>query len=93
MGSKVSIIFTPDGGAIETERPEVHWPIEFMRMLAIFAANCEDAQLGIRCERCKQPLNGKNAQSDNFWHMECACRKYLGRNPLSSRVRKEEQRH
>ncbi len=82
------ILFTPDGGAISTERPEVHWPLEFMRMLAIFARNCEDIQLGLRCERCKEPLQGQNAQSDNFWRMECACRKYIGRNPLSTATKK-----
>jgi hypothetical protein len=88
----VSLIFTPGGGAIETERPEMHWPVEFMRMLAIFAANCEAGQLGIRCERCKQPLQGHNAKADNFWHMECACRRYLGRNPLSTAVKKANDR-
>jgi hypothetical protein len=90
----VSLIYTPDGGAINTERPEVHWPMEFMRMLAIFAANCGEAQLGIRCERCKEPLQGHNAQSDNFWRMECACRKYLGRNPLTTATKQApERRH
>ena len=83
----MSLIWTPDG-ALDTERKEVHWPLEFMRMLAIFAANCEDVRLGIRCENCKQPLQGTNAREDNFWKMDCACRKYTGRNPLSAAQRK-----
>lgn len=89
----MSTIFTPGGGVIETERPEIHWPAEFMRMLAIFAANCGDIQLGIRCERCQQPLDGRNARSDNFWRMECACRKYIGKNPLSTAVKKRHEAH
>lgn len=90
MGSEVSLIYMPDGGAISTERPEIHWPIEYMRMLAIFAANCEEARLGLHCMNCKQPLNGTNARSDNFWHMECACRKYIGRNPLPTAQKKAD---
>lgn len=86
----MSLIYTPDG-VVNTEHPEMHWPIEFMRMLAIFAANCEAIQLGVRCERCKEPLNGKNARSDNFWHMECACRTYIGRNPLATKFRNEAE--
>lgn len=82
------MLYTPDGGVIEAVRPETHWPPEFMRMLAVFAANCGDTELGIRCERCKQMLQGHNAKADNYWHMECGCRKYLGRNPLSTGVRK-----
>ncbi len=89
----MSLIFTPDGGAVNTERQEVHWPLEFMRMLAIFAANAGDIQLGIRCERCQQALQGHNAKADNFWHMECACRKYIGRNPLPSAVKRAGASH
>jgi len=77
-----SILFAPDGRAISSERTEVHWPLAFMRMLAIFARNCEDGKLGIICENCKQPLQGQNAREDNFWRMECACRTYTGKNPL-----------
>jgi hypothetical protein len=84
----VSLIYTPDGGAINTERPEMHWPLEYMRMLAIFARNCEDAGLGMHCAKCKQPLQGHNAREDNFWRMECACRKYIGRNPLPTAQKK-----
>lgn len=84
----MSTLFTPDGRTIETERPEVHWPLEFMRMLCIFAQNCGDIQLGLTCERCKQALQGHNARSDNFWRMECACRTYLGKNPLSTAQRR-----
>jgi hypothetical protein len=86
--SLMSLIYTPDGAAINTERQEMHWPIEFMRMLAIFARNAEDAGLGIRCERCKQMLQGANAREDNFWRMECHCRKYIGRNPLPTAQKK-----
>lgn len=86
----MSLIYTPSG-VVNTERQEIHWPIEFMRMLAIFAANCEEIQLGVRCERCKEPLNGKNARADNFWHMECACRTYIGRNPLATKFRHEAE--
>jgi hypothetical protein len=80
----MSILYTADGSAINTERQEIHWPLEFMRMLAIFAVNCEETQLGLTCGRCDQKLHGANAREDNFWRMECACRTYLGRNPLSN---------
>ena len=83
--ARMSLIWTPTG-AMNTERPEVFWPIEFMRMLAIFARNCEDIKLGLRCENCRQPLQGHNAREDNFWHMECHCRTYVGSNPLPKTV-------
>jgi hypothetical protein len=83
----MSLLWTPEG-TVNTERPEIHWPLEFMRFLAIFAANAQDVHLGIRCERCKEVLRGENAREDNFWRMECACRKYLGRNPLSTATKK-----
>lgn len=89
----MSLIYTPDGGAINTERQEIHWPIEFMRMLAIFAANCHDTHLGIRCEKCQQMLQGQNARADNFWKMECACRTYIGRNPYSTKVKEGKHLH
>lgn len=77
----MSLLLTPDG-LVDTDRVQVEWPPEFMRMLAIFAANCGDIQLEIHCGRCHQPLWGKNARHDTDWRMECACRTYLGRNPL-----------
>lgn len=84
----MSILFTPDGGVVNTERQEIFWPPEFMKMLAVFAANCGDIGLGIICERCKQSLRGTNARPDTFWKMECACRTYRGRNPLSAAVKR-----
>jgi hypothetical protein len=83
----MSLLYTPDGGVVNTERQEVHWPLEFMRMLAIFARNCDDAKLGVHCAGCKQPLQGQNSTSDNFWKMECACRTYIGRNPIPDKHR------
>lgn len=82
------MIYAPDGSAIETNRPEMHWPPEFMKMLAVFALACGEISLGVVCERCKQPLQGHNAREDNFWKMECACRKYVGRNPMSTAQRR-----
>jgi hypothetical protein len=80
----VSLLYTPDGGVVNTERKQEHWPLWFMKMLHVFAMNAGEIGLGLHCERCKQPLSGQNADSDNFWHMECHCRKYIGRNPQSS---------
>lgn len=77
----MSVIYTP-GGVLNTERVQVDWPPAFMRMLALFAANAEDIQLGIHCARCKESLQGQNAREDTEWRMECACRTYRGRNPL-----------
>ena len=82
----MSLIYTPTG-VVNTEREEIFWPPDFMRMLAIFAANCEDIKLGIRCDLCQQMLQGQNAREDTMWKMECACRTYRGRNPLPERVK------
>lgn len=84
----MSLIYTPDGGVIHTQRKEIYWPPAFMRMLAIFAANCDDIGLGVRCELCKEPLHGQNAREDTLWKMECACRTYKGKNPVQPRFRK-----
>jgi hypothetical protein len=77
------MIYAPDGTVLEA-RKEEHWPPEFMQMLAAFALACDHSRLGIRCEQCKTVLQGQNASQDNMWTMECACRKYIGRNPMSS---------
>jgi hypothetical protein len=84
------MLYGPGGGVLTGERQEIAWPPDFMRMLAIFARNCTDTGLGIRCERCKEPLNGSNADSDHEWTMECACRTYRGRNPLARALRRRE---
>ena len=81
-------LFAPDGNVLRV-RTEEHWPPEFMQMLAVFALSCSDTHLGVFCEQCQQTLQGSNARSDNYWKMECACRTYLGRNPLSTRQRQE----
>ena len=82
----MSPIYAPDG-RVASARPEEHWPPEFMKMLAVFAETLHTTKLGIRCEQCKQPLNGHNAREDNFWRMECGCRTYIGRNPLPASAR------
>ena len=83
----MSQLLMPDGRVVETDRKEEHWPPEFMKMLAVFAMACNDHHLGIVCLQCQQPLSGQNARDDNFWHMECGCRKYIGRNPLPRDMR------
>jgi hypothetical protein len=89
----VSLLFTPGGGVINTERKEEHWPLWFMKMLHVFAMTAGDIGLGIVCEHCKQPLFGKNADADNFWKMECACRTYIGRNPQSQSAKRKAASH
>jgi hypothetical protein len=58
-------------------------PVTGRHELNIVSAG-EETQLGLTCGRCDQKLHGANAREDNFWRMECACRTYLGRNPLSN---------
>lgn len=79
----MSLLFTPDGGVVNTERQQQHWPLWFMKFLHTFVIAVFDAhlQLAITCQRCKEELHGQNADADNFWKMECSCRTYIGRNP------------
>lgn len=85
----MGLIYTPDAGVVNTARKEEHWPPEFMKHLATFASTCETTHLGIVCNHCRQALQGANAREDNYWRMECACRTYIGRNPLPTRLRKD----
>lgn len=63
-------------------RTEVKLPMEYMQMLAVLAETSADIDLGLHCSRCKENVVGKNARGDNRWIMECACRTYIGTNPL-----------
>ena len=76
-------LFAPDGNVLRA-RTEEHWPPDFMKMLSVFALSCADTHLGIVCERCDQALQGSNAREDTYWKLECACRTYRGRNPLTT---------
>lgn len=74
-------IWTP-GGMLSTERKEQHLPPEYLRMLAVLAETSGDIRIGLHCADCKQDIVGKNARADNKWIMECACRTFIGVNPL-----------
>lgn len=67
------------------ERQEVRLPPEYMQMLAAFAETSGDIDLGLHCSQCKQNVVGKNGRSDSRWIMECACRTFIGANPLPAR--------
>jgi hypothetical protein len=69
--------WTPDG-----PREEVPVPPEYLKMIAVLAETSGRMQLGLHCSRCGQDLVGKNAPSDRRWMMECACRTFIGANPL-----------
>lgn len=74
-------LWTPEG-VVVPERQEQRCPPEYMRMLAVLADTSAEIHLGLRCTRCGQDVVGKNARSDNRWIMECACRTFIGANPL-----------
>lgn len=76
-------LWTP-GGTISTERQTVNLPPEYMKMLAVFGETSSEINLGLHCSRCKQDVVGKNATADKGWIMECACRTFIGRNPIQS---------
>lgn len=65
-------------------RQEVKLPMEYMQMLAVFAETSNEVDLGLHCSRCKENLVGKNASADKRWIMECACRTFIGANPIKS---------
>lgn len=66
-------------------RQEVKVPAEYMQMVAALADTSSIIDLGLQCTRCKQYLTGLNAKADTMWKMECACRTFIGVNPLRSR--------
>lgn len=77
----VTKFWTP-GGMITTEREEIRLPPEYCRMLAVLADTSGEIDLGLHCSRCNQDLVGKNARADTAWILECACRTFIGANPL-----------
>lgn len=77
------LLWTP-GGFTATEREEVCLPPEYMRMLAVFGETSGQIDLGLHCSRCKQNVSGKNATADKHWTMECACRTFIGANPITA---------
>jgi hypothetical protein len=75
------LLSTP-GGILSTGRTEERWPPEFMRMIALLAETSADIDIGLHCSRCKENLVGRNAREDRQWRLECACRTFVGANPL-----------
>lgn len=69
---------------IPTGRREVKLPMEYMQMLAVLAETSGEIHVGLHCSLCKENIVGKNATSDKQWIMECACRTYIGANPIRS---------
>lgn len=63
-------------------RTEQRLPPEYLRMLAVLAETSGDIRIGLHCADCDQDIVGKNARADNHWIMECACRTFIGGNPL-----------
>lgn len=82
MTVRTTTLWTPGGLVNVGERVEVRVPPEYMRMVAVLAETSSDIGLGIHCSRCGQDLVGKNARADTQWIMECACRTFIGANPL-----------
>ena len=78
----MSVLYTPQGGTIETNRPEVRLPPEFVKMLLVFADAAGMLDLGLHCSRCKTDLRGANGTRASLLRMECACRTFKGGNPL-----------
>jgi hypothetical protein len=81
MDQKTATKFWMPDGVLGT-REEIRVPPEYMRMVAVFAETSADIDLGLHCSRCGQDLVGKNARADTRWIMECACRTFIGGNPL-----------
>jgi hypothetical protein len=63
-------------------REEVILPPEFAKMLAVLGDTAADIHLGLHCSMCGQDVVGKNARADTRWILECACRTFVGGNPL-----------
>ena len=63
-------------------REEVRVPPEYLKMIAVLADTSAQMRLGLHCSKCGQDLIGKNAHGDRRWVMECACRTFIGGNPL-----------
>lgn len=63
-------------------RQDVVLPPEYMQMLAALAETSSEIDLGLHCSRCHQDLTGRNGHGDRRWVMECACRTFVGKNPL-----------
>lgn len=63
-------------------RQTVKLPMEYMQMLAVLAETSAEISVGLHCSQCKENIVGKNARGDNRWIMECACRTFVGTNPL-----------
>jgi hypothetical protein len=69
-------------GGLLVGRQEIILPPEYMQMLAAFAETSGVVDLGLHCSRCGQDLRGANGRGDARWIMECACRTFVGANPL-----------
>lgn len=78
----MGVLFGPGGSVISTAREEVTLPPEYLKMLAVLGNTSGDIGLGLHCAKCKQDVVGKNGTGDKRWMMECACRTFVGGNPL-----------
>lgn len=77
----MSYLITPSG-IIDTDRTREHLPPEYLRMIAVFADTSSQIDLGLHCSRCGQDVQGSNVLGESRWQMECACRTFVGENPI-----------
>lgn len=63
-------------------REEQRLPPEYMQMLVAFAETSAVVDLGLHCSRCKENVVGRNGPGDRKFIMDCACRTFIGANPL-----------
>ena len=75
------MIYTADG-SIATPRTIQTVPPEYLKMLAVLAETSGTINLGLHCSQCKQDVRGSNSERQGRWTMECACRTFIGANPL-----------
>jgi hypothetical protein len=78
----LSLIFTPNGGMINTERTDEDLPPEYLRMLVVLADTSAQLDIGLHCSRCNTDLVGSNNVNDPRMMLECACRTFTGPNPM-----------
>lgn len=69
---------------IVPNRETVNLPPEYLRMLAVLAETSGEVDLGLHCSRCHENVTGKNGSGDRRWIMECGCRTFIGKNPITS---------
>lgn len=76
------MIITPDSLTLKADRQAVVLPPQYLKALADLADDSALLNIGLHCSLCGADLVAANGYGDARWALDCACRTFIGANPM-----------